>query len=179
MLVNEEEKHIFWLMGPTSSGKTTLAKLLHGKLCDTKNIALHYDGDEVRNIYGGGLDFSNDARLLVVKTLVYVANKGLAAGANVVVSALTAFDDARLYIKKNLHNSIVIYLRCSISECANRDPKGLYAREKRGEINTLVGASSIYHEPVCPDIILETEESTPEESLQELIFELTRIGVGF
>ena len=172
MLQDKEKKHIFWLMGPTSSGKTTLAKLLYGRLLSANNFSFHFDGDEVRDAFGVNLGFSNNDRLLVVKTLVYAANKGLAAGGNVVVSALTAFDDARLYIKKNLHNSIVIYLRCSISECANRDPKGLYAREKRGEINTLVGASSIYHEPVCPDIILETEESTPEESLQELISKL-------
>ena len=166
-------------MGPTSSGKTTLAKLLHGRLLTTNNLALHYDGDEVRDAFGGNLGFSNNDRLLVVKTLVYASNKGLASGANVVVSALTAFDDARLYIKKNLHHSIVIYLRCNILECAKRDPKGLYAREKRGEINTLVGASNIYHEPLNPDIILDTEKKTPNESLEELILELTRIGVGF
>ena len=142
------------------------------------NFSFHFDGDEVRDAFGVNLGFSNNDRLLVVKTLVYVANKGLAAGANVVVSALTAFDDARLYIKKNLHHSIVIYLRCSILECANRDPKGLYAREKRGEINTLVGASSKYHEPVCPDIILETEGNTPEESLQELISKLDKIQIN-
>jgi adenylylsulfate kinase-like enzyme len=100
------------------------------------------------------------------------------AGANVVVSALTAFDDARLYIKKNLQKLIIIYLRCSISECEKRDPKGLYAREKRGEIDTLVGASSLYNEPERPDIILETEGSTPEESLQELISKLTKMQIN-
>ena len=174
----EDEKHIFWLMGPTSSGKTTLAKSLYGRLFSTNNFALHFDGDEVRDTFGGNLGFSNNDRLLVVKTLVYVSNKGLAAGANVVVSALTAFDDARLYIKKNLHQVIIIYLRCSISECAKRDPKGLYAKEKQGEINTLVGASSIYNEPECPDIILDTEGSTPEESIQELISKLRKIQIN-
>jgi len=176
---DKDNKKIFWLMGPTSSGKTTLARLFYQRLLSTSDFTLHFDGDEVRDTFGGNLGFSNYDRLLVVKTLVYVSNKGLAAGANVVVSALTAFDDARLYIKKNLHHSIIIYLRCNILECAKRDPKGLYAREKRGEIKTLVGASSIYHEPQNPDIILDTEKKTPDESLQELIFELTRIGVGF
>ena len=174
----EDEKHIFWLMGPTSSGKTTLAKLLHKRLFSTNNFALHFDGDEVRDIFGKNLGFSSNDRLLVVKTIAYVSNKGLMAGANVVVSALTAFDDARLYIKKNLQQLIIIYLRCSISECEKRDPKGLYAREKQGEINTLVGASSLYNEPERPDIILETEGSTPEESLQELISKLTKMQIN-
>jgi adenylylsulfate kinase len=172
MYHKKDNKHIFWLMGPTSSGKTTLAKLLYGRLFSDNNFTLHFDGDEVRDTFGNNLGFSNNDRLLVVKTLVYVSNKGLDAGANVVVSALTAFNDARSYVKKYLNQSIVIYLRCSISECSRRDPKGLYAKEKRGEINTLVGASSIYNEPECPDIILDTEECTPEDSLQELISEL-------
>jgi len=177
MHLDKKEKHIFWLMGPTSSGKTTLAKLLHSRLLNANNFALHYDGDEVRDTFGSNLGFSNKDRLLVVKTLVYVSNKGLLAGANVVVSALTAFNDARFYVKQNVHRLIIVYLRCSISECTRRDPKGLYAKENRGQINTLIGANSPYHEPKCPDIMLNTEKSTPKESLKELISKLSKIGV--
>lgn len=160
-------------MGPTSSGKTTLAKLLYNRLSSSNNFTLHFDGDEVRDAFGNNLGFTNSDRLLVIKTLVYVSKKGLDAGANVIVSALTAFEDARLYVRKNLNQYILIYLRCSISECSRRDPKGLYAREKSGEINTLVGASSIYNEPEHPDVILDTDAITPEESLQELISKLS------
>ena len=164
-------------MGPTSSGKTTLAELFHKRLTERNKFVIHFDGDEVRDIFGDNLGFSNEERLLVVKTLVYVSNKVLTGGANVIVSALTAFDDARFYINKNLNRVIIIYLRCSISECTKRDPKGLYAKEKRGEINTLVGASSVYNEPDCPDILLDTERCTPEESLKELISKLKKIQI--
>ena len=170
-------KHIFWIMGPTSSGKTTLAKLLHRRFFSTEKFALHFDGDEVRDTFGSNLGFSKKDRLLVVKTLVYASNKGLEAGANVVVSALTAFEDARLYIKKNVHNLVIIYMQCSINECARRDPKGLYAKEKRGEIDTLVGVSGKYHQPQNLDIILDTEKNSPEESLKELISELSKIQI--
>jgi len=174
---DKSKKHIFWLMGPTSSGKTTLARLFYQRLLSASDFTLHFDGDEVRDTFGNNYGFTNNDRLLVVKTLVYVSNKGYTAGANVVVSALTAFNDARLYIKKNLQKSIIIYLRCSLSECIQRDPKGLYAREKLGEISTLVGVNNRYNEPECPDIILDTEGSTPEESLQELISELGKIQI--
>ena len=90
-------------MGPTSSGKTTLARLFYQRLLFASDFTLHFDGDEVRDTFGSNLGFSKKDRLLVVKTLVYASNKGLEAGANVVVSALTAFEDARLYIKKNVH----------------------------------------------------------------------------
>ena len=178
MIYSGGEKHIFWIMGPTSSGKTTLAKLLHRRLVTAKKFALHYDGDEVRDTFGSNLGFSNHDRLLVVKTLVHVSNKGLAAGANVVVSALTAFEDARSYIKNYVNHLIVIYLQCSISECARRDPKGLYAKGKRGEINTLVGVHGTYHQPKDIDIILETEKNSPEESLKGLISELAKMRIG-
>ena len=179
MKKNVREKYVFWIMGPTSSGKTTLAKLLHKEILASEKCALHYDGDEVRETFGKNFGFTNHDRLLVVKTLVYTAKKGVEAGLNVVVSALTAYEDARLFIKKNIKHLIVIYLRCSISECVRRDPKGLYAREKKGEINTLVGASSIYHEPLYPDIIIETENKTPLDSIKELVSELDNQKIKF
>jgi len=51
----KEEKYIFWLMGPTSSGKTTLAKLLNDRLFSANNYSLHFDGDEVRDTFGENL----------------------------------------------------------------------------------------------------------------------------
>ena len=68
-------------------------------------------------------------------------------------------------------------MQCSINECARRDPKGLYAKEKRGEIDTLVGVSGKYHQPQNLDIILDTEKNSPEESLKELISELSKIQI--
>ena len=79
---------------------------------------------------------------------------------------------------ENIPNYVEIFIDTPIDELINRDPKGLYAREKRGEINTLVGASSPYNEPECPDIILDTEGSTPEESHQELISKLTEMQIN-
>ena len=179
MICSDNKKNIFWIMGPTSSGKTTLAKLFYKKIYSNEKFALHFDGDEVRDTFGSKLGFSSNDRLLVVKTLVYASNKGLQAGANVVVSALTAFEDARLYIKKNVENLIIIYLQCSINECARRDPKGLYAKERRGEIDTLVGVNSKYLIPHNFDIVLDTEKNSPTESLNELLSELSKLQIKY
>lgn len=158
-----------WLMGPTSGGKTTVAKAL----CDLlhkKNIpVMHYDGDEIRDLFGSSLGFEKEGRLKVVKTLVYFANKTGNAGMNVVVSALTANPDARRYVSGNINNLITCYVKCPIEVCAKRDPKGLYKKAQQGSIVTLIGFNSEYLPPDNPDITLDSDKCSPEVNAETII----------
>lgn len=150
---------VLWLMGPTSSGKTTVAETFTS-LARKKGVPIiHYDGDEIRGFFGSDFGFAASDRLKVVKTLVYLANKSSEAGSNVIVSALTANLDARAYVDEHLRQGKVVYVKCPIEICAARDPKGLYKRAERGEINTLVGHNSAYIPPNDPDLIVDTEKS--------------------
>jgi adenylylsulfate kinase len=155
-----------WLLGPTSSGKTTIADGLLNSLKNKGIPVIHYDGDEIREIFGDSLGFSAQDRLRVVSTIVKLANKASASGMNVIVSALTANSDARKYIKDNINNLIVGYVSCPIEECAKRDPKGLYKKAERGEIDTLIGYNQEYIAPDSPDIILDTELKSKLEIIE-------------
>ena len=155
--MRNDNSFTLWLLGPTSSGKTTIANELLKSLRKKGILVIHYDGDEIREIIGDSLSFSAHDRLRVVSTIVKLANKASDSGMNVIVSALTANNDARKYIKDNVNNLIVGYVSCSIHECAKRDPKGLYKKAERGEINTLIGYNQDYIAPDSPDIILDTE----------------------
>lgn len=162
-----------WLMGPTASGKTTLAEAYLDRLRIRNIPSIHFDGDEVRDFFGGQLGFRKQDRLRVVSTVVYLANKARDAGLNVIVSALTANPDAREYVLKNLHGPIMGYVKCSISTCTDRDPKGLYAKAKSGKITTLIGWSEEYNPPDDPDLILDTESNgvaTLLDQIDDLIF---------
>ena len=117
-------------MGPTSGGKTTIGEHLLERLLATGSPTMHFDGDEVRNFFGEDLGFEASDRQRVVATLVHLANKTSAAGVNVIVSALTASEDARRLVLDNVKNLIIVYVKCSIETCAGRDPKGLYAQAK-------------------------------------------------
>jgi len=164
---------VLWLMGPTSSGKTTLAVHYVKRLRSKGLIVLHYDGDEVRNFFGDEHGFSDGDRLRVVRTLVLLANKAVEAGIAVVVSALTANPDARKLIASEINKLTLVYVKCSLEVCARRDPKGLYAKARRGEIETLVGYNSTYLPPENPDIILNTEINSIEfltNQLDEFLF---------
>lgn len=163
-------------MGPTSSGKTTIGEDLNRKLRGKNILTIHYDGDEVRDFFGSDFGFGGHNRLQVVKTLVYLANKAVEAGLNVVVSALTANDDARSYVQSQCCNLITAYIKCSISTCADRDPKGLYKKAQQGEIKTLIGFHTEYLAPSDPDVVVETETASLEKCSEQLIKYLSDCG---
>jgi adenylylsulfate kinase len=85
------------------------------------------------------------------------------------VSALTAHQSARDYIEDKLPNLQIGYVKCSIETCSARDPKGLYAKAKNGEIATLIGYNTKYIPPTNPDIVLDTEIFGVEENTLKLL----------
>ena len=160
---------VLWLMGPTSSGKTTIGEHLLERLRAEGSPSMHFDGDEVRNFLGKDLGFEVSDRQRVVATLVHLANKTSAAGVNVIVSALTASADARRLVLETVKNLIIVYVKCSIETCAQRDPKGLYTQAKNGEIDTLIGVNSDYLPPDNPDLVIDTEDLSPAEAVEAII----------
>jgi adenylylsulfate kinase-like enzyme len=160
--------HVLWLMGPTSSGKTTLGRALTQCLRRRGIGAVHYDGDEVRDFFGPDHGFTEADRFRVVQTLVLLANKASGAGLHVVVSALTAAVQAQTYVIENTINLIVGHVSCSVDVCAQRDPKGLYRRAAKGEIDSLIGFNSPYLPPEDPDIVVDTAVLTIEQSIEIL-----------
>ncbi len=158
---------VFWIMGPTSSGKTTLAEKLVKDIRQMGQPVIHYDGDEVRNWFGDDFGFSEDHRLRVVKTLVHLANKSVESGLCVIVSALTANENARRYVCKHTTGLVVCFLSCSIKTCAERDPKGLYHQAITGQINTLIGINGNYSAPKMPDLVIDTEVLSEEQACEE------------
>lgn len=159
-------------MGPTSAGKTALANEVLRVLKQKGFGVIHYDGDEVRDFFGPGFGFNSENRLRVVSTLVHLVNKALGAGLNVIVSALTANSDARHFVRKNVKSLILVSLECSIEKCIKRDQKGLYAQALKGEINTVIGLNTKYEPIENPDIIIDTDRNSTEESARDLLEQL-------
>ncbi|MDC0189701.1 adenylyl-sulfate kinase [Rhodospirillales bacterium] len=158
---------VLWLMGPTSAGKTTTGKLFADKMREESIPTIHYDGDEIRAFFGKDFGFRKEDRLRAVSVCAHLANKASDAGLNVVISALTANEDAREYIRKNVPNLVLTYLSCPIDICIKRDSRGLYRKAREGKINsnTLVGLDSPYPPPNNPNIVIDTSKHIPEESI--------------
>ena len=160
---------VLWLMGPTSGGKTTIGEQLLERLRADGSPCMHFDGDEVRNFFGEDHGFEVSNRQRVAAALVHLANKTSAAGINVIVSALTASEDARRVVLDTVKNLIIVYIKCSIETCGERDPKGLYTQAKNGEIDTLIGVNSDYLPPDNPDLVIDTEDLSPVEAVEAII----------
>jgi len=150
-------------MGPTSGGKTTLAEHFVARWRNDNVPVIHYDGDEVRDFFGSAHGFKPEDRMRVVDTLIHLSQKANTAGLNVVVSALTANPEARQQVNSQLDNLVVGYVHCPIEVCAERDPKGLYAKAKAGEIETLIGWNTPYEPPQNPDMVLPTDSTEIED----------------
>jgi adenylylsulfate kinase len=159
-----DKPQTLWILGPTSSGKSTIAEIVCRLWRQEGAAVLHFDGDELRDLFGAGLSFDPEDRLKVVKSLVHFANKCADAGVCAVVSALTANPDAREYVFANTRNLVVCSLQCSIEACAERDPKQLYEKARRGEIQTLIGYNAPYMPPARADMCIDSEGGSPEEA---------------
>lgn len=170
------KQFVLWIMGPTSSGKTTIARRVVEILRERGILVIDYDGDEVRDFFGPMLGFEKEDRLRVVRTIGQLANKAVNSGINVVVSALTANDDARAYVKGNVKNVILVYLDCSIEKCIERDTKGLYRKALGGEIATVIGINAAYKPFEGSDITINTENMSVDLGATELVERLGRLA---
>lgn len=165
----KEQGTVLWLLGPTSSGKTTIASKIVEKIRENGHCAIHFDGDEVRDMFGQGHGFSEKDRLAVVLNLIRLANKSAASGCTVVVSALTAHLSARASVWDNICNVITVFVDCSIDTCIKRDQKGLYKKALSGEIDTLIGINSPYVRPEHFEIRIDTDRMSPDDAASTII----------
>lgn len=161
--------NVVWILGPTASGKTTIAKNLAERLKRSQIPVLTLDGDEIRSLFGPNLSFAPNDRMKVVSTIVHHVKKAVQLGQNVIVSALTAHEEARAFVRENIANVTIVYLDCPIGICAERDKRGLYESAFKGEIETLIGVNTAYEPPKQYDIKINTNEISPGGCVNKLL----------
>ena len=154
------------MTGLPCSGKTTLAKKLSDKI---SNLTI-LDGDEVR-ARSSSSDFSREG---INENNRKVANLAKDDSKPVCVSLISPFkenrEDARKIIGDN--KFIEVYIKCSLPTCEERDVKGMYKKARRNEIKDFIGVNTDYEIPYNPDLILDTEKLSVEESVNKLLLYL-------
>ena len=154
------------MTGLPCSGKTTLAKKLSDKI---SNLTI-LDGDEVR-AQSSSSDFSREG---INENNRKVANLAKDDSKPVCVSLISPFkknrEDARKII--GTKRFIEVYIKCSLPTCEERDVKGMYKKARRNEIKDFIGVNTNYEIPYNPDLILDTEKLSVEESVNKLLLYL-------
>lgn len=171
MLVSSSKGRIIWLTGLSASGKSTIAQGLHEKLCQLGTLSFVLDGDKVRGGLCSDLGFSAEDRSENIRRVSEVAKLFKEAGVIVIVAFISPFREdrnrARAKVKKG--EFIEVYIDCPLEVCEKRDPKGLYAKARRQEIDQFTGVSSPYEPPLLPEICLKTHEMSIGKCIEEVL----------
>ena len=165
---------IIQFCGLSGSGKTTLAsqtkKYFNNKNIDVENI----DGDEYRKVLCADLGFSKEDRNTNIRRLAFVASRLAQYRIIPIICAINPYECVRQEVTANYHDVKTIYIRCNLDELIRRDTKGLYAKALFPEghpekINNLSGVNDPFEIPANPDMTIETDSQTIEESTRQLI----------
>ena len=171
---------VVWFTGLSGAGKTTVANIVEAELEQRGHVVDHLDGDIVRTHLSKGLGFSKEDRDENIHRIGWVASRVARAGAAVIVSAISPYEDARRHARSLVepHTPFIeVYVATPLEECARRDPKGLYAAAFAGEIADFTGVSAPYEEPSSPEIRIDTTGVSPSESAQAVLEQLERMAV--
>jgi adenylylsulfate kinase len=169
-----------WFTGLSGAGKSTIANLVGERLEEVGRLVEYLDGDVVRTHLSKGLGFSKEDRDTNIERIGWVASRLTRHGAAVLVSAISPYEETRRKARELVeeHGAFVeVFVDASVEECARRDVKGLYEKAFRGEIAEFTGVSDPYEAPTSPELVLRTEDETPEQSAQRVLDRLEELGL--
>lgn len=170
-----------WLTGLPSAGKSTLAEALADQLRAAGRRVEVLDGDEVRRSVSAHLGFSREDRAQQVRLIAYLASMLARNGVLVLVPVIAPFADlrkeARFQHERQGLAYIEVYVATPLGICADRDVKGLYARQRAGELTGLTGVDDPYEIPEAPEVTVSTAGRSVAESVASLWSELAARGL--
>ncbi len=172
-----EQGFAIWITGLPSSGKSTIARYVTKRLRDEyKILVVHLESDELRKFLTPDANYSGKERDWFYGVLGKLAHLLTSNGVNVIIDATANKrkyrDNARVCISRFLE----IYIKCPIEICQKRDTKNIYRKAQEGKINSVPGIQEPYEEPTAPDVIIESDRTSPEESAMTVLKKLENIG---
>jgi adenylyl-sulfate kinase len=169
-----------WFTGLSGAGKSTIADIVVERLRERGRRVEILDGDVVRTNLSKGLGFSKEDRDTNIRRIAFVADLLSRNGVVAITAAISPYREIRDEARDTMGDRFVeIFVKASVDECARRDVKGLYEKAFKGEIKEFTGVSDPYEPPVNPEITLDTEVESVEESVGKVIAYLdSRVGVA-
>ena len=178
--LNNHKSIVLWFTGLSGAGKSTLAHALEEKLFNMNCRTFVLDGDNVRYGLNSNLDFSETDRSENIRRISEVSKLMLEAGLIVMTAFISPFkkdrNEARSLISHD--NFIEIYCKASLETCEKRDVKGLYKKAREGKIKNYTGIDSPYEAPENPQLTIDTDKETLNESVSKILNYLEKILVN-
>src|SRR5215207_231523 len=166
----DERGFCLWFTGLSGSGKSTITTYLVKELRKRGSKLEVLDGDVVRENLSKGLGFSKEDRDTNIRRIAFVANLLSRNGVPVITAAISPYKEIRDEARQLMGDRFVeVYVKASVEVCAERDVKGLYEKAFKGEIKEFTGVSDPYEPPLNPELVLDTEHQSPEESAEMIL----------
>jgi len=170
-LQNKHKSTVLWFTGLSGSGKSTLAHAVEEKLhqCGCRTFVL--DGDNVRHGLCRDLGFEDSDRRENIRRVGEIAKLFIEAGIITLTAFISPFLEDRNRVRSIFQNGnfLEVYCKCPLEVCEQRDVKGLYQRARDGKVKQFTGISSPYEPPKNPELIVETDKLTLEESVIQVM----------
>ena len=165
-----------WLTGLSGSGKSTIAVALERMLIEQGRPAYLLDGDNLRHGLNGDLGFDRASREENVRRMAHVARLVADAGLVAIAPLISPYTEGRAFARR-IHEEVglpfvEVYVRTPIEECERRDPKGLYAKARAGELTGFTGVDDPYEEPAAPDVLIQGDQETVDTAAMRIVTEL-------
>lgn len=169
--INGHKSCVLWFTGLSGSGKSTLANAVDYALFQQNFRSYVLDGDNIRHGLNNDLRFGDEDRKENIRRIGEVAKLFVDSGIIVSSAFISPFREDRTLVRKMFETGefIEIFVNCPIHVCENRDPKGLYRKARSGVIPNFTGITSPYENPHNPEILIDTNQMTIDQSVQQII----------
>jgi adenylylsulfate kinase len=169
-----------WFMGRPSAGKSTLASRVENTLVDEGYPIENLDGDEVRKSLHPDLGFSREDRRTNNRRTAFISKILNRNNIPTIVGMITPFRESQQQAREIIESEgdfVMIYVKCSVDEAEDRDPKNLYEKARDGKIEKFTGVNHPFQEPLDPEIVVDTESMTVEEAAEYVLSRLEALGI--
>ena len=165
-----------WFTGMSGAGKSTIATTIAPRLKALGKQVEILDGDEVRTNLSKGLGFSREDRDTNIRRIGYVAHLLTRNGTVAITAAISPYRAIRDEVRGRIGDFVEVYVKCPLDTLVARDVKGLYKKALAGEIKEFTGVSDPYEPPLHPEVVVETDRETVEESVNKILARLQELG---
>ncbi len=167
-----------WLTGLSGSGKSTIAVAAEKALHERGRLTYILDGDNIRHGLNSNLGFSPEDRTENIRRIGEVSRLFTDAGLIVFTSFISPYRADRDAVRALMPEGdfLEVWVQASVDTCESRDVKGLYKKARAGEIPEFTGISAPYEEPLKPELTLDTNGHTVDQSVAELVAHLEKSG---
>jgi sulfate adenylyltransferase len=160
-----------WFTGLSGAGKSTTAVILARRLEAQGRTVTVLDGDIVRTHLSRGLGFSKQDRDANVRRIGFVAAEVVRHGGIAICAAISPYRDARAAVRAMIDPDTFceVYVSTDLATCERRDPKGMYAAARRGEIKAFTGVDDPYEPPLAAELVIDTLDISPEDNAERVL----------